>query len=98
MKDIPYDSSRPLMQLEPGDKAVIKVGRFPFANENDKQKYGAVPVGIYEAECTGPYILKCIQQPLLSGTYNYWHGDKWGCSENIYADEKRTVTEKDDVI
>jgi len=87
MKDISYDSSRPLMRLEKGDKARIRHVKFPFARDKDKQRYKDVPVGTYEAVCTEPFYLECAEQPLLSGRYNYWKGDKWGCSEGVYADE-----------
>ena len=87
MKDENYDSSRPLMRLEKGDKAVIRFTRFPFAKEKDKQKYKDIPIGRYEAVCIEPYYLECPVQPLLGGRFNYWRGDKWGCSEGIYADE-----------
>lgn len=87
MKNEKYDLSRPLMRLEKGDKAIIRFTRFPFAKEKDKQKYKNVTEGKYETVCTEPYYLECSQQPLLSGRYNYWRGDKWGCSEGIYADE-----------
>lgn len=87
MKDIKYDSSRPLMRLENGDKAVISVCHFPFAKDKDKEKYKDIPVGIHEAICTEPYYLECKEHPVLSGRYNYWRGEKWGCSEGVYGDE-----------
>lgn len=87
MKNIKYDSGRPLMRLEKGDKAVISVIRFPFANDKDKERYKDVPPGDYEAVCVDYLWLKCEKYPILSGRYNYWRGDKWGCSEGIYADE-----------
>lgn len=87
MKTIKYDSSRPLMRLEKGDKAIISVSRFPFANSKDKERYKDVPEGKYNAICVDYLYLECADYPILSGRYNYWRGDKWGCSEGIYADE-----------
>lgn len=51
MKNIKYDSSRPLMRLEKGDKAIISVSRFPFASSKDKERYKDVPEGKYNAIC-----------------------------------------------
>lgn len=79
MKDIEYDSSRPIRRLEKGDKANISVS-------NPTGKHANIPNGTYEAICTEPYTLKCNEQPLLSGKYCYWYGNKWGCG-GIYADE-----------
>lgn len=87
MKNIKYDSGRPLMRLEKGDKAVISVSRFPFANSKDKERYKDIPSGSYDAVCIDYLRLKCEKHPILSGRYNYWRGEKWGCSEGIYADE-----------
>ena len=87
MKNENYDSSKPLARLEKGDKAIIRFTRFPFAKEKDKQKYKDVQVGKYEAICTEPLVLECKEHPVLGGRFNYWRGDKWGCSEGIYADE-----------
>lgn len=90
MKDIEYDQHRPLRRLETGDKAIIKVSRrFSRANEKDKEKYKDVPDGKYEAIYIAPYRLECKEYPILSGSYNYWRGDKFRCSEGIYADEVR---------
>ena len=85
--NIKYDNGRPIMRLEKGDKAIISVTHFPFAKEKDKNKYGDIPRGKYNAICIEPYYLQCEEQPLLSGRYNYWRGEKWGCSDGIYADE-----------
>lgn len=87
MKNINYDSGRPLMRLEKGDKAVISVSHFPFANSKDKALYKDIPPGPYDAVCIDYLRLECEQHPILSGRYNYWRGEKWGCSEGIYADE-----------
>jgi hypothetical protein len=84
-----YDKSRPLRRLDIGDKAVIRMVHFPWANKKDKEKYKYITDGEYEAICTKPYYLQCDEQPLLRGRYNYWYGDKWGCSEGVYADEKK---------
>jgi len=89
MKKVKYDSGRPIMRLETGDEAVIRVTHFPASvvDEKDKEKYKDVPAGRYKAICTGHLRLECQEHPVLSGKYNYWRGDKWGCSEGIYADE-----------
>jgi hypothetical protein len=28
---------------------------------------------------------------VLNGRYNFWHGDKWGCTYGIYADEVKWI-------
>lgn len=88
MKNIEYDSSRPIMRLEKGDKAVIKITHATFENAKDKEEYKDVPNGIYDAICVEPYKLVCVEYPVLSGYYNYWRGDKRACSGLIYANEK----------
>lgn len=90
MKNQKYDRGRPLARLEKGDKAIIKVRRIYISDENIPQKdrkYINIPDGIYVAEYMGDYKLKCEEQPLLSGKYCYWHGNKWGTRYGIYADE-----------
>lgn len=89
MKDIKYSSDRPLMRLEKGDIAEIAVTHFvkEIVNDKDLKKYGHIPNGIYKAVVIAPYQLSCEEYPELSGRYNYWRGDKWGCSDGIYADE-----------
>lgn len=84
-----YDSSMPLARLEKGDKAIIKVNKFPssIVKEKDRIKYKDIPTGVYEAVCVEPYYLECKEHPILSGRYCFWRGNKWGCSEGIYADE-----------
>lgn len=91
MKDIEYDSSQPLLRLEEGDKAVIRVYKLPdsIISDKDKKKYGNVPNGEYEAICTGDYKLECKEHPVLSGKYNFWYGDKWGTNYGIHADEAK---------
>lgn len=85
--DMKYDSSMPLARLEEGDKAVIRVTHFRLANNKDKERYKDVPAGKYGAVCVDYLRLECKEYPVLSGKYNFWRGDKWGCSELIYADE-----------
>ena len=87
MKNIKYESDRPLARLEPGDMAIIRVTHFPFARENDKERYKNVPAGDHEAKCVAPYRLECEKYPELSGRYNMCLVDKRGCSEGIYARE-----------
>ncbi|MGF7011960.1 hypothetical protein M2146_002514 [Lachnospiraceae bacterium PF1-22] len=87
MKKIKYDPSRPLMRLETGDKAIIKYSKSEIENQKDSLKYKDVPSGRYEAIVIAPYRLECKEHPVLSGSYNYWRGDKWGTSALIYADE-----------
>ena len=58
-----------------------------MSNKN-KEKYKDVPEGTYDAVCIEEYYLKCEKYPILNGRYNFWHGDKWGCT-GIYADEYR---------
>jgi hypothetical protein len=79
----------PLARLEKGDKAVIKVHAFhsSIVREKDLKKYKDVPDGEYEAICVDDYKLECKEYPVLNGRYNFWHGDKWGCTYGIYADE-----------
>lgn len=88
MKNTNYDSSQPLKRLEKGDKAIIRVRKFS-TKEKDKIKYKDVPNGVYEAVCTKPFYLECKEYPVLSGRYTFWYGNKWGCTEGIYADEIR---------
>lgn len=87
MKNISYDSSRPLRRLEKGDRALIRYRKSKLEKAKDEEKYKDVPTGEYEAICTEPYRLECKEYPVLSGKYNYWRGDKWGCSGLIYAYE-----------
>lgn len=89
MKNVEYESDRPLMRLEKGDSSEISVTHFPrsIVKEKDIQKYGHIPDGVYNAVIVAPYQLKCEEYPELSGHYNYWRGDKRGCSDGIYANE-----------
>ena len=89
MKDIPYEFDRPLMRTEKGDIVEISVTHFNknIVRENDIEKYGHIPNGIYNATVVEPYKLECKEYPELSGHYNYWRGDKRGCSDGIYANE-----------
>lgn len=87
MKQIEYDWSRPLRRLEKGDTAIIKVTHSHRESERIRKKYGKVPNGIYKAKVIEPYELECADYPILSGKYCYWHGNKYGCSGVIYADE-----------
>ena len=89
MKNIEYEFDRPLLRLEKGDIAEISVTHFPHAivKERDIQKFGHIPNGVYEATVIAPYQLKCEEYAELSGHYNYWRGDKRGCSDGIYANE-----------
>lgn len=89
MRNVEYDSSMPLKRLENGDKAIISVRHFDqsIVKEKDINKYKDVPNGEYEAICVGEYKLECKEHPVLSGRYCFWRGNKWGCTENIYADE-----------
>lgn len=87
--DLEYDPDIPIGRLEAGDVAVISVIHFPdtIVNDKDKAKYGHIPKGEYLAKVVKPYFLSCEKYPELSGRYNYWRGDKRGCSDGIYADE-----------
>lgn len=85
--DETYDKLQPLIRLEKGDAAVIRIDHSVCAREKDTKKYEKIPTGEYAAVCTDFCKLQCDEQPLLSGRYNCWYGDKWGCSEDIYADE-----------
>lgn len=89
MKNIEYDSAMPLARLEDGDRAIIRVTHFNpvIVKEKDRVKYENIPNGIYRATCIGPYHLECKEYPILSGKYCFWRGNKWGCTEGIYADE-----------
>lgn len=89
MKDVEYDSSRPLRRLEKGDKAIIKVNKFhpDLVSKKDRNKYKDVPNGVYEAIYIDDYKLECKQYPVLSGKYSFWGGNKWGCTDGICADE-----------
>lgn len=86
---INYSVDTPLARLEKGDIAVISVTHFPdcIVRDKDKAKYAHIPNGRYQAEVVKPYFLSCEEYPELSGYYNYWRGDKRGCSDGIYADE-----------
>lgn len=85
MKNIPYDKDCPLQRVEEGDAVEISVMHFPnkLVRDKDMKKYGHIPDGVYHAVAVAPYKLKCEQHPELSGYYNYWHGDKRGCSDGI---------------
>ena len=89
MKNIPYEFDRPLLRVEKGDIVEISVTHFPqsIVRKKDIQKYGYIPNGTYKAIVVAPYQLKCEEYPELSGYYNYWRGDKRGCSDGIYANE-----------
>ncbi len=89
MKDVPYDSDCPLLRAEKGDIVEISVTHFPdsIVREKDIKKYGHIPNGIYCATVVEPYKLECKEYPELSGYYNYWRGDKRGCSDGIYSNE-----------
>ena len=81
-----YDQDRPLLRLETGDKAIIKVF-CPVGPKNNRHKFkDTLASGTYEAIVVSKYVLECKEEPLLSGRYCYWNGNKWGCS-GIYADE-----------
>ncbi|MDY4838333.1 MAG: hypothetical protein SO160_02140 [Lachnospiraceae bacterium] len=84
-----YKPDNPLMRLEKGDMAEISVTHFPqyIVREKDIKKYGHIPNGVYRANVVAPYQLECKEYPELSGYYNYWRGDKRGCSDGIYANE-----------
>lgn len=51
MKDIKYDSSRPLMRLEKGDRAIITYRKSIIENDKDRERYANLPSGNYEAVC-----------------------------------------------
>ena len=89
MKDISYEFDRPLLRTEKGDIVEISVTHFvkSIVKEKDIKKYGHIPNGIYRATVVEPYKLECNEYPELSGYYNYWRGDKSGCSDGIYANE-----------
>lgn len=89
MKNEEYDKSTPLARLENGDRAIISVYRNPdsIIPEKEKNKYGHVPNGRYQAVYVGDYELKCSEYPVLNGKYCFWYGNKWGTSYGIYADE-----------
>lgn len=88
-ENIPYDKDYPLQRVEEGDAVEISVMHFPnkLVRDKDVKKYGHIPDGVYNAVAVAPYKLKCEQHPELSGYYNYWYGDKRGCSDGIYATE-----------
>jgi hypothetical protein len=87
VKEIEYDWQRPLMRLEAGDNAVIKVRHNGLEKSSHRKKYGAIPDGAYKAQVIAPFELECKDYPILSGKYCYWYGNKFGCSGLIYADE-----------
>ena len=87
MKEFKYDCHRPLMRLEKGDRAIIKVRHNGLEKASHREKYGDIPNGEYDAVVTAPYQLQCDRYPELSGKYCYWYGNKWGCGGLIYADE-----------
>lgn len=89
MKQIEYDWMRPLMRLEIGDIAVIKVEHSNRESVRIRKKYGKVPNGVYKAKVIAPYELECQEYPVLSGKYCYWYGYKWGCTGTVWADEVR---------
>lgn len=89
MKNKEYSKCFPLERLEKGDKAIIKVSYNGVATEKDLKKYKHVPDGEYEAIYVGNGRLECKEYPVLSGKYNWWYGDKWGCRYGIYADEMK---------
>lgn len=102
--NIHFDSSRPLMRLEKGDKVFIEYTKTIYQNEKDQKKYKNVPDGQYEGVYLGDYTIKCEEFPELSGKYNYWLGTRWGSSAKLFASEKpfnkkyqsvTTITEND---
>lgn len=94
--NINYEYDRPLMRLEEGDVAEISVTHFNkvIVREKDINKYGHIPNGVYKANVIAPYQLQCEEYPELSGHYNYWRGDKRGCSDGIYANEVGKTNKK----
>ncbi|OQO88126.1 hypothetical protein BH739_04000 [Enterococcus casseliflavus] len=85
--ELEYDSSRPLMRLEKGDKVFIKYREAIYENEKDRSVYKNVPDGYYNGTYMGNYTVKCSEYPELSGKYNYWRGDRWCSSSFLFADE-----------
>ena len=90
MKDFEYDSYRPLMRLEKGDHAIIRVRHSGLEKPAHRKKYGHIPDGYYDAVVIAPYELQCDKYPELGGKYCYWYGNKWGCGGLIFADEPDT--------
>lgn len=91
--NIPYDFNRPLNRCEVGDDVVISVCNPTVQNGkflSDKMRRVLnVPNREYKAKVvrTAPsYILNCEEQPLLSGAYTWWLGNKYHTC-GIYADE-----------
>ena len=82
-----YVRQRPLMRLEAGDDAVIRVRHRGLEKESHRKKYGTIPDGVYKAKVIAPYELECEDYPVLGGKYCYWYGNKFGCAGLIYADE-----------
>lgn len=88
-----YDENRPLRRIEVGDIVQIvviapQIQHRKFSSENT-QKICKIPKGHYKAVCTSvspTWKLECKEQPLLSGSYTYWIGNKYHFT-GIYADE-----------
>ena len=100
MKDSPYEFNRPLLRAEKGDIVEISVTHFieSIVRAKDIKKYGHIPNGIYCATIVEPYKLKCEEYPELRGCYNYWRGDKRGCSDGIYANEIGKSKKKTEIM
>ena len=88
-----YEDSRPLRRIEKGDVVQIivinpEVQHKKFLSEKAKL-ICEIPNGHYKAICVSEsptWQLECKEQPLLSGAYTYWMGNKYHFT-GIYADE-----------
>lgn len=93
MKEIDYCDSHPLRRIEVGDIVQIVVVGAQVQNRKfmSKKAYQIckIPNGHYKAICISvspTWRLECKEQPLLSGAYTYWGGNKYHFM-GIYADE-----------
>lgn len=94
MKDwLEYEDNRPLRRIEKGDAVQIVVINPKVQNPkfySDKAaRICKIPNGRYKAVCVSEWPssrLECEEQPLLSGTYTYWGGNKFHFT-GIYAAE-----------
>ena len=91
--NLSYEESRPLRRIEVGDFVQIIVINPEIQNRKFSSKKVIqtcnIPNGHYKAVCTSVFPtwrLECKEQPLLSGSYTYWNGNKYHFT-GIYADE-----------
>jgi len=91
--DIEYSETLPLRRIQKGDEVQIIVidpePQNPKFLTKKCREIMKIPKGHYKAVCvqeSPAWRLQCDKEPLLSGAYTYWGGNKYHMT-GIYADE-----------